>query len=443
MLSAKISENNWSNEGFKRYTKNTGYLFLEKIVRMLVVIFVWASMARYLGAEKFGIFSFSLSFIYLFGIAADLGLEHIVIRDLVKGIYKRSQVVGTAFILKLLGATLAIVLILVLSNCLSIDTYTKLIVSILSLQLFFRSFDAIDFYFQSRVLSKYAVYSQIGGSLVTTVLCLSFIYLKLPLQYFACAVVVEAVVTSLGLSIFYIKKHQKVSSWHFDINIGRNLLGDAWPMILSGFAIAIYMRIDQIMIKEMLGASAVGYYAAAARISEAFYFIPTAITTSLFPAIVNARKNDPLKYKNRIRVLFSILFWSAMTIAIVGSLAAEPIIKILYGETFSAAAAVLSIHVWANVSVFLGEVRHKWAVNENLQIFTMFYLILAAFLNVGLNLILIPVLKIQGAAIATVAAQFTANVLCNLFHEKTKPIFLVQVQAVNLVGALKNFKLSG
>lgn len=429
--------------GFKKYAKNTGYLFLEKIARILVAIFVWALMARFLGVEKFGIFNFALSFVFLFGIISDLGLDHVVIRELVKGVYEQRKIIGTAFVMKLCGAVLAILIVVIVTGFLSMDVYTRSMIYILSLRLIFESFNVIDFYFQSQVLSKYTVYSQIIGLSVTTVLCLSFIHFKLPLIYFVCAVIIETAVTSGGLNIFYGMKHQKVSFWQFDSKICRKLFGDAWPMIVSGLAVAIYMRIDQIMVKEILGSSSVGYYAAAARASEAFYFVPAIVTASIFPAIVNAKQNDPLQYQNRVQLLFSILFWSALIMAVVGSLAAKPLIRVLYGEAFLPAAATLSIHIWASIFVFFGEARHKWAISENLQIFTMYYLILAALLNVGLNLLLIPRLGIQGAAIATVAAQFVANVLSNLLHEKTRPIFWVQMRSVNLIQALKNFALRG
>ena len=51
------------------------------------------------------------------------------------------------------------------------------------------------------------------------------------------------------------------------------------------------MKIDQVMIKEMLGAEAVGQYAAAVRLSEVWYFIPIIIASSLFPAIVILKKS--------------------------------------------------------------------------------------------------------------------------------------------------------
>ena len=437
----KILENSWLKEGFRRYTENTGYLFFEKIIRILVAVFVWALTARFLGADKFGIFNFALSFVYLLGIVSDLGLDQVVIRELVKGAYKTNQVLGTVFVMKFIGSISSMLLIVVITGLLSMDAYTKLIICILSLRLVFQSFNVIEFYFKSQVLSKYVVYSQITALMITAILCLFFIYLKLPLIYFVCVVVIEAAITS-ALNISYVMKYQKISDWQFDSEIAGKLLSDAWPMIVSGIAIAIYMRIDQIMIKEMLGAASVGYYAAATRLSEAFYFVPLVITSSLFPAIINAKLRDNLQYESRLRALFAILFWPAFIMSLLTAAIATPLINVLYGQEFMPAAKVLPIHIWASIFVFLGVARQAWVVSENLQIYTMAYVVIAAAINILLNLILIPKLGIRGAAVATVISQFVSTVLSNLFSKKTRSMFYLQLSSIHLNRTLRELHIT-
>ena len=79
-----------SNQGFMRYFKNTSWLFAEKILRMFVGLFVGIWVARYLGPEQFGLFSYAQSFVGLFTAMATLGLDGIVVRELVKDESRRA-----------------------------------------------------------------------------------------------------------------------------------------------------------------------------------------------------------------------------------------------------------------------------------------------------------------------------------------------------------------
>ena len=428
--------------GFKKYAANTGYLFFEKIVWAIVALTIWALVIRYLGPEQFGLFSYALSFVFLFKILSDLGLDSIVVRDLVKNLEQKEVILGLVFLLKFIGAAFTIVIIIALTEILSIEYYTRILIRVMSISLVFRAFNNIDFYFQSRVLSKYMVYSKLLALMVTSILCLTFIQFKKPLVHFAYVIVIETAVISTGLIIFYKIMRQNIFSWRFSLVAIRNLLKDSWPIILSGLAISIYMRIDQIMIKQMLGVAPTGYYSAAVRVSEVFYFIPVVMAGSLFPAIVNAKQTSELSYRNRLQALFTFLLWIAIAIAICLSALAFPLIRILFGQKYLQSASVLSIHAWAGIFVFLGVARGKWAINENLQIYLMFYALLGAIVNISLNLFFIPIWGVSGAAIATVISQAIAAIFSNLFSKKTRPVFILQIKALNFIRVFKRIFLT-
>ncbi|MDD5005702.1 MAG: flippase [Candidatus Omnitrophica bacterium] len=424
-------------EGIKKYTVNTGYLFLEKIARIIVTLTIWAIVVRYLGPEQYGIFSYAFSFVFLFSILSDLGLNDIIVRDLITNKQKEKLILGTALFLKLLGSISAILLIFISAYVFAIDHLSRILILIMSFRLFFQSFNHIDSYFQAEVMSKYSVYAKILSLVCTSILCLLFIHLKLPLIYFAIVVVAEAAVLALGLTIFYITQ-KKIFPWRCNIATAKDLLANSWPLALSIIAISIYMRIDQIMLKLMLDSASVGYYAAAVPISESFYFVPLAITGSLFPAIVKTKTKDNILYQNRIRALFSMLLWTGIAMAIFITLISRPLVNIVYGQQYYPTASVLSLHVWASVFVFLGAAESKWILAENLQIYLMFYMIIGAVLNILLNFILIPIWGINGAAATTVFSQFFVVVAANLISKKTRPIFRLQMESLNLVKSLRH-----
>ena len=74
-----------------KYFKNTSWLFAEKIIRMMVGLFIGIWVARYLGPEQFGLFSYAVSFVGLFTAISTLGLDTIVVRELVKNESNRVQ----------------------------------------------------------------------------------------------------------------------------------------------------------------------------------------------------------------------------------------------------------------------------------------------------------------------------------------------------------------
>ena len=428
--------------GLKRYARNTGYLFFEKIIRTIVTLAVGTLLIRYLGPKDFGLLSYTLSFVFLFTILSDLGLDAITVRELLKNSAAKNEILGTTFFLKLSGGIVAIGIIFIIVNFYPFDAFLKGLILIVSLRLIFQSFNNIDHYFQSQVLSKYAVCAQLFSLVVGNGLCLLFIRWKAPLIYFVYVAVAEAFVLASSFVFLYRKNQESIFLWKINFELAKNLIKDSWPLFVSGIASAVYMRLDQIILQSLSGPIELGYYAAAVRLSEAFYFIPMILMASLFPAIINAKIKDATLYQNRLQALFSLLLWFAFILAIPTTFLAPFIIEAFYGKEYLPAAGVLAIHIWASVFVFLGVARGKWAVNENLQIYTMGYLIVAALMSVILNFCLIPVWGIKGAAFATVFSQFLATVPLNLISKKTRHIFFLQIRAVNPIYLAKKSILS-
>ncbi len=426
----------WRNESFQKYFQNTGWLFLEKVARLVVTLTVWALVIRYLGPEQFGVFSYALSFIFLFGMLVDLGMEQVLVKDLVEQPGRSNVFLGSAFVLRILGFSLASILIAISVHFWVKDPVTKIVIYIMSGRLFFMAFNNIDSYFQSRVLSKYTVYSQMLSLCLTSVLCLLFVYGHKSLFYFVWIVVLEAASTVGWLMLFY-QRFSK-SRWIFDPTVIRQLLYRSWPLVISGFAISIYMRLDQLMIKHMIGNAAVGQFAVAVRVSEAFYFIPMAATASLFPAIVLSKTKDQKIYYNRLTSINTLLIWISLAISVMMSMYGSSLIRLLFGDNYLPAIPVLLIHIWASIFVFLGVMRSKWAINEGLQNLIMVYTILGAVINVALNVVLIPHWGILGAAIATVVAQCFVATISNLLHPKSRPMFFLQLNAFNPVYLFRN-----
>jgi O-antigen/teichoic acid export membrane protein len=230
---------------------------------------------------------------------------------------------------------------------------------------------------------------------------------------------------SLAFFLIITYSRQRIGSFfqYFDLGTAKSMLRSAWPLILSGIAISLYMRIDQIMIKEMLSEREVGLYSVAVRLSEAWYFVPVIVATSLFPAILNAKKISQDLYNIRLKRIYSIMIYSAIGVALPVSFLSERIVVTLFGIHYQDAGLVLSIHIWAGIFVAMGVVNGSWFLSENLQKIATINTLIGAFVNVVLNYFLIPIYGIPGVAFATFFSYGVAAYLALFIHEKTRDQF--------------------
>jgi len=425
------------SENLKRYLANTSWTLAERVIRILVSLFVGILIARYLGPEHFGILSYAISFVALFSSIATLGLDEIVIRNLVEARDPKDKILGTSFVLKGVGASALILVVYGAMNLTSSEKNTNSLILIIAAGSLFQPLNVFDLYFQSQVLARFTSSAQLFSLILSSGARLLLIIFKASLVWFAWAIFFENALLGIGLLLFYRKQALKIRSWRFSKELATKLLHHSWPLMLSGMAIMIYMRIDQVMIKEMISNEAAGNYAVAVRLSEAFYFIPMAICGSLFPAILDAKKIGLEVYTRNLQKLYDLMVWLAVAIAIPTAFFAEDFITLLLGAQYASSASALRIHVWAGVFVFSGVASGKWLVAENLQTYSFYRTFAGAVVNVLLNLILIPIMGINGAALATVASYCIAAYLSMAFFKHSRRTFWLVTKSLNPIGANK------
>jgi O-antigen/teichoic acid export membrane protein len=427
------------HQGFKKYFFNTSWMFAEQILRLVAGLLVGVWVARYLGPDKFGIYSYAVAFVSLFGAASKMGLDNIIVRDLVHYPDKRDEYLGTAFWLKVAGAIVSMGILTIAVKFISKDTTINLYIFIIASGLIFQSFDVVDFYFQSKVLSKYVSICRMVQLALSSILKLYLIFIKADLFWFVLVVLIDNTTLAITLAIAYWRQKLGYFFNSFVFSTAKKMLKSSWPLILASIVIMIYMRIDQIMIKEMLGEHEVGLYSAAVRLSEIWYFIPVIVVNSLFPAIVNAKRISAELYQKRLQRLYSLMAWMAIGIAVPMTFLSEWLVVLLYGNAYKQAGQVLMIHIWASVFVFLGVAFGRYLTAENLNIKLLYRTLLGATSNVLLNLILIPKYGIRGAAISLFLSQLMANYIYDLFDKSLYPQLKLKTIAIINPLCIKNY----
>ena len=427
----------FASPGFRKYFANTSWLLGERVLRMVVSLFVGIYVARYLGPERFGLLSYSLSFVMLFSSLSSFGLDDILVRELVQRPEQRNNLLGTVFWLKVCGTIVMGTAIALVLKFKAEDQQTYWMIAIITFGFLFQATNVVDFYFQSQVQSKFAVRAQAIQLILTSLFKIYLVWNQAELIWFAFALMLDQAVVAVLFLLVYHWKIGWFPFFSFRWTEAKKLMIDAWPLIFAGMVVSVYMKIDQVMLKEMLDAKAVGVYAAAVKLCEAWYFLPTALIASIFPAVIKAKIKSKTLYDKRVQNLYDLMVWSSIAVALPTTLLADWVILILYGIDFQEAADVLRIYIWAGVFVTLGIASSKWLIAENLQRYLFFRTILGALLNVGFNLWLIPIYGIKGAAIATLVAQGTVGFLSLSFFKKTRHNFLMAAKSLSIYGAYK------
>ena len=415
---------------------NIGWLFFDKILRMGVGLLIGVWIARYLGPEQFGLLNFTAALIGLFGALAAMGLQGIVVRDIVQNPACREDTLGSAALLQLLGGAAAYTLLLATVFYLRPqDVLSQLVAAILGAVVLLKAFEVAGYWFESQVQSKYTVWVQNAAFLIFAGIKAVLILTGASLISFVWAMLAEAFVVALAMTLALNRFGPPLSSLRISYRWCCALLKAGWPLMLSSIAVMIYMKIDQIMIGQMLGNDAVGIYSAAARISEIWYFIATAVAASVLPAILEAKKNNEAQYRQRLQALFDLMTWIAIIVALPVTFFATPLVTMLFGADYSEAGGVLAIHVWATVFVFLGVAGGNWFLAENQQLISLQRTALGAAVNVLLNIVLIPMLGVVGAAWATLISYAVAAMLSDAMQHATRDMFMMKLKSFSLLSS--------
>jgi PST family polysaccharide transporter len=403
----------------------------DKVVRLVVGMVVNVWMVRYLGAGQLGVLSFTQSVIAILAILSQLGLDGILVRDLVRRPGDSGVLLGSALALRLTGAGLTIGLSMLVLGLLRPGNPTIAAMGLVFGSIYtFQALDVIDGWFQSRTRVAPVVVARFVAFALATAAKIAALLSRAPLTWIAVTIAVEFVFAALGLVVAYRLRSGERSPWRFDPVVARQLLMSSWPLMLNGAATLLLIRIDQAMLTLMRGEHENGIYAAAQRLTEIVFFVPLAISNAATPALLRSHARGSVEYGKRLGRYFALLTWAALAVAVPVSLLAGPITTTLFGAGFRDSGPVLALHIWSLPGFFMGVAITNWFVAEDRPAELMLRSVFGATLNVALNLWLIPAYGARGAAIATLVAQTAAYWLVNAAFPRTRELFRLQCRGL-------------
>lgn len=427
-----------SHEGLKIYGANASWLFLDKIFRLAIGFTVGIYVAYRLGPSNYGLLYTAIGFCMIFSVFVALGLDQILVRELVKKPEKRDLLLGTAFVLRICGFLLMAVVAGVSLHFLNYDSSTNILIGVIICGYLFQTFQVIDYYFQSKILSKYVAISQIVAWTIISVLRLFFAWSGMPLLYFAVLEALNMALTSIGYIAFYCLNIASPLRWRFSFSTAGYFLSRSWKLILSGLAIMVYMRIDQVMIKSILGDNAAGQYALSIRFCELWYVIPTILSSTLFPSIIRAKKISIEHYHHRLQLFFILMTWLSISIA-AGMTLCSPLI-VLFLKQYSESVQIIMIYSWILPFVFWAAVNGSWQIAESHFSLALILPLVNSIFNVILNYVLIHKIGLAGAALATLASYFITTIILQMMLPVTRPLVIMSLKSLFPIYLLAELK---
>jgi PST family polysaccharide transporter len=414
-----------------RIAQNSSWMLLERGVRLALGLAVGVLVARYLGPDRFGELSYALAVFAIAGAVAGLGLDGVAVRDLVGEPGTAHETLGTCFGLRVCAALCAAALATGVGVGLrGFDSPPVLLIAILSISLFFQAFDVIDLWFQSRLESGYVAAARTVAFVAGAAGRLVLVLISAPLAAFAWIMVAETALAAAALLAAYRARGASVRLWRMRFARTIELIRDGWPLFVSAAVVTVYMRVDQIMLGQLAAMSEVGNYNIAARMVEMVYLLPTVLSASLLPSIVNARHAGAKQYRNRVQLASDVMVWVSLASAVLLSLLARPLVGLLFGAHFGVAGDALTILAWTPAAVFFGILRQKWLIAENRVKDGLLLELIGVAVNVTANLFLIPCYGATGAATASVLTAFTANAFAAVFSRAIRESLLIYARSL-------------
>lgn len=422
-----------------KFIRNTGWILFAQIYQMLLSLVIGVLSARYLGPSNYGTINYAASYISFFTIACTLGLEDIVVKEIIDNRDSEGLILGSSVVMRFIAGLLSIFvvcIIVIVAN--PGDKVLSIVAFLQSLVLLFNAFHIIDAWYQSYLLSKTAAIikciSYTGMSLYRVWLLIT----GKGVEWFAFATSLDALLIAVLFLLRYKKdgKHKL----KFSASISKHLVKLSYHLIISSLMSVIYNQMDRLMIGKLIDQTHVGYYAAASTICHMWLFIPRALANSAQPLIIKLKMENEKLYIKRIKQLIFITFWIGILFAILITILSHFIIDVLYGAEYTQARKPLMFIIWSTVFGAMSYSKSIWMVCENRQKYSKYILFCGVIINFVLNTILITTIGMNGAAIATIVTEFICCFIAPYLFKSTKTFAKIQLESINLVAMYKEIK---
>ncbi len=389
-------------------TKNATWIISCKIVQSLLGLFVSMISARYLGPSNYGVISYAASVVAFVLPIVQLGFRSTLVREIVDNPDKEGEIIGTSLFFNFLSS---IACIIGVSSFVYVankgDTVTFIVCALYSLSLSAQALEMIQYWFQAKLISQYTSITGLVAYLIVTAYKIFLLVTEKSVYWFALSHAIDFFIVAIVLIFLF----RKLSPQKMTVSFQRfkTMFAKSRYFIVSSLMVTIFAQTDRIMLKLMLSADAVGYYSAAVTCAGMTGFVFSAIIDSFRPSVFENKKISNEAYEKSLINCYSLVIFLSLAQSAAFTLFAELIIRIMYGADYIASVNVLRLVVWYTTFSYMGPIRNIWILAESKQNYLWIINLSGALMNVVLNTVLIPIMGVMGAALASLLTQIFTN----------------------------------
>ncbi|WP_428236163.1 flippase [Gracilimonas sp.] len=398
--------------------KNVTWHYIYRFIKLGLAFFITAWFARYLGAEKYGAYVYAVALAEMIMLFWSQGLKEVVVHEIKKEGLEKGEVSNAAFQMMLMGN---VVLYGILGGILFlfIGEQVLVILSLLcGLGILFRSFEGYELWFHARLRIKITVWIQLISQIIYMTANIIFILSEADLVWFGVAYAGQLMLVGSGFAMVYAIEKGRIAFFGNYRRIQQKLFESGKYMMLAKLTLTSSFLVDRFIIEYLITMEAVGYFSAAMKMTTTLTFIASSIALSFIP-ILSAAVSD-LERNQIIKDMFGWITSSALFLMIPFYLFADSLVFLVFGEGYQNSVPIFKILVLSLPFILLNEGVKSCLVTSNK---TKYYILAMAFTTITaivVNLLLIPLFSLVGAALAFVISWISGTIFTFLFFKETR-----------------------
>lgn len=396
----------------QRIAKNTGVLFAAQIVAYLLAFIYMIKIARYLGPDSYGIFSFATALVLIFGIFADLGLSTLITREVSRDKSLEKNYLRNFIPIKFFLSIITYSILVLFGNLMHYPQVTLNVIYLFGLFMIVNGFSQLFLgVFQAHEKMEYQSINLLINNSLIFIGVVYGIANGFNVEGFALVYFITAVVGLIFCLIIILWKYSSPVPI-FNMKFWRKSLKLAIPLSFAIVFSTIAFRVDTVLLGILQGNVAVGWYSAGFRLIDFLLFIPVVYSGAIFPVLAKFHVSS----KELLKILYEKSFKYLLIISIpivAGTLILAPqIILFLFQNSYSQSIIALQILIWVIPFMFLVNIFGVMFVSINKQNLMLKLTFVIMILNIVLNLIFIPIYSYVGASVISVVTSVVECILC-------------------------------
>lgn len=402
------------------FKKNTFWLVFQQFFGIALALIVGPLVARTLGPEGVGDMAYAENIVTMFFTISQLGMNNILVAELIAAPEKEGKTIGTALFLRIVSSLVFIGLSIATAFILKPNhRIIQMSTIIQSTMILMQLFDVFNYWFQSKLLSKYFTWISMFSLVIFNGYRIYHVVNHGSVLDFSYANTIRYAIILVLLAIVFFKMNPGIKL-EYDKETAKRILSRSRHFVAATIGSIIYVKVDGLMVGSMINSESLGYYSLAVTLCSIWELVPTSIIASAQPVILENRKIGEKEYLDTYQLSLLGIFLLSTFVTLMALLFGRWVILFLYGSAFEKTVPIFYIIVASTIFGLLDAARSTWIISEKYEKQAKYFVYLGAIVDIVLNYFLIQKWGAIGAALATLVTQLVVFFVAPLMFRETR-----------------------